>query len=238
MKKTTKLSNSATQKSAVFAQCKELGGNYLRGSTAVSDLLKLCAINAAEKLISEHDAGDILQSFLSGAGPMQESTTKKLRSNILVMIRAGALPKVGFIGTIAKAEKMHAERQKSKNNKPAQWTETLLGIAREQLKHETRAISDTQIREKLQAPRSRLSGAEKPAAGVRMAKQVKNLSPADFKILVQAVHARLGLDDGPHEDENENPIEAMIAAVGNGKPLLTTADVPVLNLETKKRRRK
>jgi hypothetical protein len=169
-------------------------------------MLKLVAANAAEKLISEGDVPPILQSWLDGAGPTQESTQKKLRSNILVMMKAGALPKVAFISTIEKAAKMHADKAKTKQ-KPAQLNELYLSLAREQIKNDGGIIAGKTIREKLVAPKSRRSGAAKPAPVERMVKAVPKLSAAEFKQLVKAVRARLGVEDRL-EDAEDNPIRS------------------------------
>jgi hypothetical protein len=229
MRKTTKLSNTGTAKQALMLEFTNLGGAYLRGTTAIADMLKLVAVNAAESLISEPDAPAVVDAWLKGSGPMGDKTIAKMRSQLVVIIKAAALPRVEFVKTMDKAAAMHAEKAKTKH-KPAQLTELYLGLAREQVKNDQSALSKTVIESKLVAPKSRQSGAEKPAAGVRMAKQVKNLSPADFKVLVAAVHARLGIqngDDAETEDEADgNPIERMIAMAGSGAPLLRAADAP------------
>jgi hypothetical protein len=247
MAKTSKVpSNTETQKTALFAECKALGDNHKKGTTAIAELMRLCAVYASDKLIVEQHCAAILQSFLDGSGPMGDKTVAKMKSQILVMIRAGALPKVEFIKTLDKAAKMHAEKAKTKN-KPAQLTELYLGLARTAIKNDGRAISEAQIKEKLQAPASRESNKDKAAPVVRMIRAVRKLSIAEARQLLAVVKDRLGIDEHDEADvgteADDNPIEAMIAAAGKGGLLMreagsTLRDAPVARLlETKKRRK-
>jgi hypothetical protein len=191
-------SNANPQREGMFQAFKQLGDDYKKGSRAIAEMFQLCVVHATDKLIQEQDAPAILKAFLDGAGEMKESTQKKLKSNLIVLIRAGLLKDVKFADAIKRTMTMHAEKVKTKN-KPWQLSEVYLSLARDQLKHEKRAISDAEIKKALEPPPSKKPN--KAPQVTRMVKQVKNLSVAEAKQLLAALQDRLGIEGGAVVEE-------------------------------------
>jgi hypothetical protein len=167
---------------------------------AISELFTLIIEHATERVIKEHDAERVLQSFLAGAEAQAEATKKKLHSHIRQLIRAALLKEVKFANAVKRAISAHEQLSKAKRPRRLlsktrrQLSETLVSMARLQLKQTIRPLSDSQVKECLQPfP----SNKPKPAPIALMMKSVKRLSVKEARQLLAALEDRLGIEQEP-----------------------------------------
>jgi hypothetical protein len=190
----------AGRRDAAFEAFRQLGDDQRRGAMAISELFSLIIAHATERVIKEHDAERVLQSFLAGAGAQAEATKKKLHSHIRQLIRASLLKDVKFADTVKRAISAHEQLSRAKRPRRLlsetrrQLIETLVSMARLQLKQTIRPLSDSQVKECL---RPFPSNKPKPAPIARMIKSVRWLSVKKARQLLAALEDRMGIERGP-----------------------------------------
>lgn len=173
-------SNRETARAAAFEAYEQLGTDAVKGSTT-RDLFIRVAGDAAIGLVDEDDAAEIYQLFSMGKG-IAKNTTAVKASNLRQAIQAAKLPRVNFVRTIEAACTLHAKEARKRKVRTA-W-EMLVAMAREQLDHPTKALTEAEVKSYLKPFKS-----SKPVAVALAA--IKRLTDEEAKEVMLVLRKRL-----------------------------------------------
>ncbi len=141
----SKLSREVAR-AAVFETYEQLGVDAAKGAGSTRDLFIRVAKDAALGLVDEDNAAEIYELFskaVVGRGVKKNSSAVKI-SNLRQAIRAAKLPRVNFIRAIEAACTTHAKE--TRERKVRSLWETLVAMARRQLDHPTKPLSDSDVK--------------------------------------------------------------------------------------------